>query len=313
MVPAALKRTLVSILVLIGSGLWVAALLIMAQTVQQSAHFSDLHPFIVGVNVAGLLVLLILIGGRVVQLIRDWRKRVVGSRLEARMVWMSATLAMAPLLLVFYFSVVFLNRGIDSWFHVEIREGLQDALTLSRAALDLRMREYMTRTREIASDLATRDDPVALLDEARQKSEAVELTLLGANRRILGTSSERFGQIVPPRPNDDGVLQRREYVTLDPVAGGGFLVRTAVQVPLTSPGDEPRMLEAVYPVERRLGELADTVESAYQRYGEKARLREPLKTSFTLTLTLCCCCRCSPPCTARSGPRAGWCARSRIS
>ena len=60
MVPAAVKRTLVSILVLIGSGLWVAALLIMAQTVQQSAHFSDLHPFIVGVNVAGLLVLLIL-------------------------------------------------------------------------------------------------------------------------------------------------------------------------------------------------------------------------------------------------------------
>ncbi|HJY36691.1 MAG TPA: hypothetical protein VJ299_04455, partial [Steroidobacteraceae bacterium] len=261
MVPAALKRTLVSILVLIGSGLWVAALLIMAQTVQQSAHFSDLHPFIVGVNVAGLLVLLILIGGRLVQLIRDWRKRVVGSRLEARMVWMSATLAMVPLLLVFYFSVMFLNRGIDSWFHVEIREGLQDALTLSRAALDLRMREYMTRTRAIASDLATRDDPIAMLDEARQKSEAVELTLLGANRRILGTSSERFGQIVPPRPNDEGVLQRREYVTLDPVAGGGFLVRTAVQVPLTSPGDEPRMLEAVYPVERRLGELADTVES----------------------------------------------------
>ena len=43
---------------------------------------------------------------------------------------------------------------------------------------------------------------------------------------------------------------------------------------------------AVYPIERRLGQLADTVESSYQRYGEKARLREPLKTSFTLTLTL---------------------------
>ena len=203
------------------------------------------------------------------------------------MVRMSATLAMLPLLPVFYFSVMFLNRGIDSWFHVEIREGLQDALTLSRAALDLRMREYMQRTRTIASDIASRDDPVALLDDARQKNEAIELTLYGANRRILGTSSERFGQIVPPRANEEMVMQtRHEYVTLDPVAGGGFLVRTAVQVPLTSPGDEPRMLEAVYPVERRLGELADTVESAYQRYGEKARLREPLKTSFTLTLTL---------------------------
>src|SRR6185503_1181929 len=231
--------------------------------------------------------LLILIGGRVVQLIRDWRKRVVGSRLEARMVWMSATLAMVPLLLVFYFSVMFLNRGIDSWFHVEIREGLENALNLSKAALDLRRQEYMQRTRTIADQLATRADPVAALDEARRQYGAIELTLLGTNQRIIGTSSERFGQIVPSHPSDEMVMQARQpYVTLDPVAGGGFLVRTAVPVPLTSPGDEPRMLEAVYPVERRLGELADTVESAYQRYGEKARLREPLKTSFTLTLTL---------------------------
>ena len=155
MVAATLKRTLVSILVLIGSGLWVAALLIMAQTVQQSAHFSDLHPFIVGVNVAGLLVLLILIGGRVAQLIRDWRRRVVGSRLEARMVWMSATLALAPLLLVFYFSVVFLNRGIDSWFHVEIRAGpRRRADAVARGARSAHARASRAHARHSASNCA---------------------------------------------------------------------------------------------------------------------------------------------------------------
>ncbi|HEU4603189.1 MAG TPA: hypothetical protein VFS24_14545, partial [Steroidobacteraceae bacterium] len=170
MVPAALKRAFVSILVLIGSGLWVAALLIMAQTVQQSGHFSDLHPIILAVNVAGLIVLLILIAGRLAQLVRDWRKRVVGSRLEARMVWMSATLAMAPLLLVFYFSVVFLNRGIDSWFHVEIRQGLEDALTLSRAALDLRMRDYLDRTRTIANRVGMNAvEPISSLDDLRRE------------------------------------------------------------------------------------------------------------------------------------------------
>ena len=290
MVAPALKRTFVSILILIGSGLWVAALLIMAQTVQQSAHFSDLHPFIVGVNVAGLLVLLILIGGRLAQLVRDWRKRVVGSRLEARMVWMSATLAVAPLLLVFYFSVVFLNRGIDSWFHVEIREGLEDALTLSRAALDLRMREYVDRTRAIADRIAVEEgSAVRTLDELRRENEALELTLMASNSRIIATSTDRLSEMAPMRASEEmtmQVRQGRDYVTLDPVAGGGYLVRTAVQVPIMAPGDEPRMLQAAYPIERRLGELADTVESAYQRYGEKARLREPLKTSFTLTLTL---------------------------
>jgi nitrogen fixation/metabolism regulation signal transduction histidine kinase len=290
MVAATLKRTLVAILVLIGSGLWVAALLIMAQTVQQSAHFSDLHPFIVGVNVAGLLVLLILIGGRVAQLIRDWRRRVVGSRMEARMVWMSATLALAPLLLVFYFSVVFLNRGIDSWFHVEIREGLEDALTLSRAALDLRMREHLERTRAVAGELAAAGpDAAVLLDDMRVENEAIELTLFAPNSRIIATSSDRLGEIAAIPASDEmamQVRQGRDYVTLDPLAGGGYHVRTATPVPLMTPGEEQRILVAIYPIERRLGQLADTVEAAYQRYGEKARLREPLKTSFTLTLTL---------------------------
>ena len=290
MVAAALKRTLVAILVLIGSGLWVAALLIMSQTVQQSAHFSDLHPFIVGVNVAGLLVLLILIAGRLSQLVRDWRRRVVGSRMEARMVWMSATLALAPLLLVFYFSVVFLNRGIDSWFHVEIREGLEDAMTLSRAALDLRMREHLERTRAVAHELAVAGgDPVPRLDDLRRTYEALELTLLGANSRIVAASSERLGEIVTVPSSEEvamQVRQGRDYVTLDPLAGGGYHVRTAVPVPRMNPGEESRILVAIYPIERRLGQLADTVEAAYQRYGEKARLREPLKTSFTLTLTL---------------------------
>ncbi len=290
MVAPTIKRALVAVLVLIGSGLWVAALLMMAQTVQQSAHFSDLHPFIVGVNAAGLLVLLILIGGRLLQLIRDWRKRVVGSRLEARMVWMSATLAMVPLLLVFYFSVVFLNRGIDSWFHVEIRQGLEDSLTLSRAALDLRMREHLDRTREMANRLAaTPLDPVYALGEMRRESSATELTLLGANSRIIATSSESIGEAVPQATEDEVTMQvrmGRDYFALDPQAGGGYLVRTAVAVPPSLPGSEERILRAVYPIERRLGELADTVETAYQRYNEKARLREPLKTSFTLTLTL---------------------------
>ena len=289
MVATTVKRTLVSVLVLIGSGLWMSALLMMAQTVQQSTNFSALHPIIVAINVAGLLVLLILIGGRLAQLIRDFRRRVVGSRLEARMVWMSATLVMVPLLLVFYFSIVFLTRGIDSWFHVEIRSGLEDALTLSRAALDLRMREHLERTQAIARELASDVDPVSTLDELRRGNEALELTMFGASSRIVATSSDRLGEITPARGSDEmfmQVRQGREYVTLEPVAGGGYVVRTAVAVPRTRPGGETRMIMATYPIERRLGELADTVESAYRSYGEKARLREPLKDSFTLTLTL---------------------------
>ncbi len=289
MVTAPVKRSIVLTLVLIGSGLWLAALLLMAQTVQQSKNFSALHPLIFVINLAGLVVLLILIGSRVTQLLRDWRGRVVGSRLEARLVWISATLAMLPLLVVFYFAVVFINRGIDSWFHVEIRAGLEDALKLSRAALDLRMREYMARTREIADDLATRQIDARSLDLLRQSNEASELTLMAAGGRIVAASSERMADVVPRRESEELMMQVRqggEYATLDPVSSGGYVVHTAVQVPPILPRGERQLLIATYPIEQRLGALADTVEKSYQRYADKARLREPLKETFTLTLTL---------------------------
>jgi nitrogen fixation/metabolism regulation signal transduction histidine kinase len=46
------------------------------------------------------------------------------------------------------------------------------------------------------------------------------------------------------------------------------------------------VLQAIYPVAERLGALADTVQAAYQQFGEKDFLRKPLKASFILTLTV---------------------------
>ncbi len=288
MATQSLRRAGITALVIVGIALWLAALLLMAQTVQNSTEFSRLHPWILLVNAAGLVVLMVLIVGKLVQLLRNWRRRVVGSRLEARMVWMSCLLAVVPMLLVFYLSVQFLNRGIDSWFHVEIRQGLADSLVLSRAALDLRMREYMERTQGMARKLAySESDPWTELGDLRRDSGAIELTLVGANSRIIATSSDRIGETVATQPTDEVMLQVRQglpFISVDPIAGGGYLARTAI--PLQRPGAEPRVLLGIYPIEERLGQLADTVELAYQQYAEKARLREPLKTSFTLTLTL---------------------------
>ncbi len=65
------------------------------------------------------------------------------------------------------------------------------------------------------------------------------MTLLGSNSRIVAASSERFGEMVPAAASDElmmQVRQGRQYVTLDPVAGGGYVVRTAVQVPRIAAG-----------------------------------------------------------------------------
>ncbi len=289
MAPQVLKRAGITVLALLGAALWAAALLLMARSVQDSAQFNDLYPWLLVVNVTGLIVLLVLIVSKLLQLLRNWRKRIVGSRLQARMVWMFGMLAVAPILIVFYFSVQFLNRGIDSWFHVEVRQGLQDALVLSRAALDLRMREHVERTEQMARELSVHgSDFLQRLNEMRREQRALELTVIGPNSEVVAMSSDRVGESWPIRPTDEVMLQVRQglpFVSLDPLAHG-YLIRTAVPIPTTRVSHQLRVLQALYPVESRLGELADTVEGAYRQYGEKARLREPLKTTFTLTLTL---------------------------
>ena len=129
-------------LVLLWAAIGTSALLMLAKSVQHSSDFGRLQPWILLLNVIGVIGLTVLISRKIWQLVRDFRNNVPGSRLTARTVSTFGALVVAPLLIVYLFSLDFLNRGIDSWFRVEVKQGLNDALLLSRAAIDVRMREY---------------------------------------------------------------------------------------------------------------------------------------------------------------------------
>jgi nitrogen fixation/metabolism regulation signal transduction histidine kinase len=129
-------------LLLLWGAVGVGALLLLAKSVQNSSEFGRLQPWILLLNIIGVFALTILLARKLWQLVRDYRDHVPGSRLTARTVSIFGALVIAPLLIVYLFSLDFLNRGIDSWFKIEVKQGLSDALVLSRAALDLRMREY---------------------------------------------------------------------------------------------------------------------------------------------------------------------------
>jgi nitrogen fixation/metabolism regulation signal transduction histidine kinase len=278
----------------VGIAIWVVALGLLGVTAGDSTQFGRLQPWLLMVNIVGLVVLLALIAGRLADLVRDRRDNVPGSRLRTRHVLMLCSLVLAPLLLVFTFSIVFLTRGIDSWFHVEVRQGLSDALGLSRAALDLRMREYLERTARIAEDLQA--DRSALLytalDAHRRLSGAEELAIVSSGGRIDAFSADGLLHAVPLLPAEEMLVQARSgqpYVSLDPAAEGGYLIRAAVGMGMgmgEGSIQSPRVLVAVYPVPQRLADLAEAVQGAYQQYGQLSYLREPLKLSFVLTLSL---------------------------
>src|SRR5579863_2657432 len=266
-----------------------ALLPLLAKSVQNSSEFGRLQLWILLLNVAGVLTLTVLLVRRLWRLVRDYRNHVPGSRLTARTVVIFGALVVAPLLIVYLSALEFINVGIDSWFKVEVKQGLNDAVRLSRAALDLRIREYSVRTQALAEKLGTAGaDVQAQLDAERHGGQALEVVLFGANERILGASLENPLENLPSQPPPDlvrQVAQHRPYVSLEPQAGGRYLIRTAAAI--GTPGaPDPRFVVAIYPVPAQLAALSEAVQGSYSQYGDLAAQREPLKYSFRLTLTL---------------------------
>ena len=188
-----IKRVLYTLLAALGVGTVVVAVFLLSLTAQNSNDFDRLQDVIVAINIAGIFLLFTLLVGNLARLWRDYRTHVPGARLKARMVGMFVTLAALPLIVVFYFSLQFINRGIDSWFNVEVEEGMENALQLSQAALSMQVRQHLNATQQIAQQLARGEERqrVFELSMLRRESGASEITIYGSNNRIRATSAAR--------------------------------------------------------------------------------------------------------------------------
>lgn len=277
--------------VLLWTAIGACALLLLAKSAQNSSDFGRLQPWILLLNLIGVVGLTILLSRKIWQLVRDYRDHVPGSRLTARTVATFGALVIAPLMIVYLFSLEFLNRGIDSWFRVEVSQGLDDAVALSRSALRVRMGEYSWRTERFARSLADiqPSEMVSRLDYERRATDAVEIVLFDSHERVLAMSSDNASDMIPSTPPADVIRQvseRRSYVSLEPRADGQYLIRTASPVSEAPGSRDERYVLAIYEVPPQLAALSEAVQRAYSQYGDLAALRDPLKYSFRLTLTL---------------------------
>ncbi|WP_083330973.1 sensor histidine kinase [Halofilum ochraceum] len=275
-------------------GLFVLLLLslyVLGNFAQSYERFGRFYVLILFINIVGLAFIGLLVGVNIWNLTRQFRERAAGARLTGKLVTMFIVLTLVPVTIVFSFSLKFINSGIDSWFDVEVERALDDALTLSKESLGLQMRTLQRVTEQMAGRLddVTNEQTVPLLSNIQAGSTANQLTLLSDGNRVIATSSDDMAQVVPVRPTPDILAQLRQnqpYIGLDPVRGAGLHVRVVVPVAAGSPGGDPRVLQALYPVPDEIDALAENVQAAVGKYRQLTYLREPLKTSYIGTLTL---------------------------
>jgi nitrogen fixation/metabolism regulation signal transduction histidine kinase len=264
------------------------ALTLMSDAVQNSETLSRLFVPLLMTVLAGLAILALVVAVNIVRLVRRYRSQAAGSRLTGRLVLLFALISLLPVGIVYYFSLIFLLRGIDSWFDVQIDQAMQDALTLSQASLDLNQRTLLKYTEQLLAGIEDRSSTALALSlgELRRQAGAIELTVFGPSGQVYGTANEDPTKLVPAYPEREilqAVRQGTNHVGLDNRGGGSELI---IRVLVGDPGGRPLQLQAIFPTSERISELSAHLEEAYNRYTELAYLRRSLKLSFSLTLSL---------------------------
>jgi nitrogen fixation/metabolism regulation signal transduction histidine kinase len=275
------------------------ALLMSSAALQNATRFGYLYAPLLVLSATGLIVLIILILINLRQLLRQVRTRRAGAKITLRVISLSVLLAVVPVLIVYYFSLEFLNRRLDSWFDVSIEQALKDALELSRSSLDVLMRDALQQTENLAANISAveRDLAALQLGELRSNSNAVEVSMLAGSGHIIAFNSAETGQLLPSRLPADALLKLKQqptYMALEHIAERGLYIRIVVKCepPQASPESDSTgasgacLLHALYPVAERFSRLATQVEEASNDYQQLVFLRQPLKWSFTLVLSL---------------------------
>lgn len=263
---------------------------LLTPTVQNSEVFGNYYIALIIVNVVGVVVLGVLATLNIWRLIRQFRARILGSQLTLRFVGSLAILTLAPLIIVYFFAVNFLSKGIDSWFDVQIEQALDDALLLGQSSLETIKYDVLEDVRYAANRVARTASGLGmarLMDELREDGGFIQISQHSNTGRILPPwSSGLTGTLVPDAPDESvlGTIRRGlDYAKIEPVSGGGLQLRVAVSVPQSSP---LRVLQVIYPLPLRHSRLGASLQSATAEFERLKFLRNPLKINFVITLSM---------------------------
>lgn len=264
----------------------IVSLHLMSSATQDASRLGEMYSGLVLINTLASLLLLGLVCINLYWLVRQLRKKAAGSTLTARMIFLFSLLALAPAAIVFFYSMQFLERSIDSWFDVKIDQAMEDALQLGKTALDERMGKLLKDTEHTAEKLST--SPISLLGvrlAELNEAEDAEMTLFSRQGQVIAFSGVKTDSFIPDLPEIGIMVQVRQgkpYVRLENTRNEDLQIRAVVSLA----GEDAVFLQAIYPIPRELARLTTTVESAYLHYKELTFLRDSLKITFTLTLSL---------------------------
>jgi nitrogen fixation/metabolism regulation signal transduction histidine kinase len=274
------------------SAVLLVALYLLVETALQNVSSGQVYYWVLVVNIIGIILLLCLLLINLARLTNQYRAGFLGSRLTVRLFTTFVLLTLIPLLSVYYISVQFLSKGVDSWFDVRVEQAVDDALLLGKTTLEAMKQDVIEQVddhAQLLSEAYDRNDLIRSLDEIRAGAGYRELSLYTQNGSIIAFSNDDARVLLPDAPDDNVMSQIRlgqVYAALEPVSEDSQQLRVVSPVYSKVLGRAIRALQAIKPLPLRYSKLAGSVESASNQYEQMVFSRGPLRFSLILTLSL---------------------------
>jgi nitrogen fixation/metabolism regulation signal transduction histidine kinase len=277
-------------IIFISIGFSVVLLYLLSLASSNATISGDYYKVLLYINIGLALLLLGVVVSQIGHLYKNAKAKVVGSRLNLRLITAFAMMAIIPGLLIYLVSVNFLTRSIESWFNVKVESALDGGISLGQKALDIMLVDLEEKAENMATSLAFQPTHAhySVLNDLREKSGILEAALLTPQGGILSVSSGDPNSFLPDLPSIPQLrqAQRQIYGKLEPITGKGLYMRVLVPVEVQGITSELRILQLMQPVPKSLSNTAEAVQEVYQDYQELSYSRNSLKDIFALTLTM---------------------------
>ena len=241
------------------------------------------------VNILSFVVFFIIVVLSAKNLLNDYRKNKLGAKLRLRMSLAFGGLAVIPAVVLFFFAINFMNKGISVWSDADVEQGLNNALMLGRSALDEKIQQGLFETTNIALQLQGIENIDLQLRDLVQKSKAEQLVILDSDIQVLASGSDQINRVSTRIPTLLEIQQanlKQSWTSLDSSPDGSYLIRVLVPVLSFSSNQKPLYLQAFFSVDPKLSMMADSVEETYARYGRLSFMKDPIQYSYILTLAI---------------------------
>ena len=269
---------------------------LIIQSLSEDAS-GELQFWILLLGSIGIAILIFFLISNGYSLYRQYIRNEIGSKLTTKIVVIFFFLTIVPFSLIYFFSIQFLNKGVDSWFDVRVEQAVQDALVLGQESLQSELEEMRSDVENYAGTITSDLEAGRLnkiirdLEDARKIDDYSELSIHTATGGILAFTSKEQLQLLPDSPGPEVFQEFRvpdpqTYSALEPLSENRQQFRVVALIKTREFGSNLYVLQAIKLLPRSYANLFSSVESAKNQYDQMLFARGPLRFSLVVTLSL---------------------------